>query len=194
MEADWSVEIGGDAAVIETGWPGWIDIAQDRKRIALLDEVLNFPALGQAMENILSAKSRFLPTKCDFWRSDEPVDPYEFDAQPGTHHTSANCSLDLLPQPVTRWSNLLAAESWARAAVAAFQSIRCPGARVEIVLRQAFEQQQSGIGIALYASACGPTTAQAAEALIPALHHAVVVVCTADPDAEDTAETSGGLQ
>lgn len=137
MEADWSTEIGGDAAVIDQGWPGWIDIAQDVSRITHLDEVRSFPPLGRVLESVLLADCGLLPTKCDFWTLEESVDADEYDAEAGANCTTANCFVDLMPQPLTRWTTLAAAEHWAKAAVAKLHTIPCRNARCEIVLRQA---------------------------------------------------------
>jgi hypothetical protein len=180
MEADWSVEIGGDAPVIETDWPGWIDLAVDISRIAQLDEVQNFPPLGEAIMELNRANGSFQTTKCDLWFSDETVDPFEFDSEPGEHRTTANCYLDLLPQLLSQWACLAPAESWARYVVDTLRAAPCRSARAEIVLRQV--PKQSSIGATLYVNACGSTPELARKALIPALQLAVSILCSAHPN------------
>lgn len=187
MEADWSTEIGGDAAVIDQGWPGWIDIAQDVSRIAHLDEVRAFPPLGRALESVLQANCGLLPTKCDFWTLEEPVDECEYDAETGANCATANCFVDLLPQPLMRWTTLAAAERWARATVSKLQTIPRRNIRVEIVLRQAMSRDQVGMGASLYISACGNSTTQARDTLTSALPLACMAISSVHTDAEDAA-------
>ncbi len=184
MEADWSVELGSDAPVIDQGWPGWIDICQDRSRIALLDEVRTFPPLEKALRWVLESNCGMVPTKCDFWTRDEPVDACEYDADPGANSTTANCFVDLMPQAATHWINLAWAERWAEASIKKLQAIRCRNTRVEVVLRQAFNDDLAFLGVSLYISACGISTRQARSTLASALPHALRAICMVNADRE----------
>ncbi len=184
MEADWSVELGGDAPVIDQGWPGWIDICQDPSRIARLDEVNTFPPLGKALRWVLESNCGMLPTKCDFWTREELVNACEYDADSGTNSTTANCFVDLMPQAATHWMHLASAEHWAEATVKKLQGIPCRNSRVEVVLRQAFKNDLSFLGVSLYISACGISTTQAMSTLTSALPLALAATCMAHTDRE----------
>jgi hypothetical protein len=56
MEADWEVEIGGGAAVIEAEWPGWIDLRKQPERASEIAEAAGFAATGKAAEGIERAR------------------------------------------------------------------------------------------------------------------------------------------
>ena len=47
MEADWEVEIGGDAPVIEAQWPGLVDLRANPERICEIAEASAFPPLSR---------------------------------------------------------------------------------------------------------------------------------------------------
>ena len=46
MEADWEVEVGGGAPVIEALWPGFVDLRSNPERSGEIDGGCEFPALG----------------------------------------------------------------------------------------------------------------------------------------------------
>lgn len=169
MEADWSAELGGDAPVIDQGWPGWIDIRQDPSQIARLNEVRLFPPIEKALRCVLESNCGLVPTKCDFWTDEETVDACEYDAEPGANSTTANCYVDLMPQAATHWINLAWAERWAEATIRKLQAIPCRNTRVEVVLRQAFIHDLAFLGVSVYISACGISTEQARSTLASAL-------------------------
>lgn len=174
MEADWSVEIGGEAPVIDIGWPGWIDLSQDTAQVHSLDEAQAFPPLGQALRIILCDCKLFASTKCDFWMEDfadeaEASGPDAFCSDAENCQRIAGCYIDLLPQQLADWSQLTTVERWVRAFTQTLRRADCPNARVEIVLRQAFFSATTGIGLSLYAYGCGATDATARSALERAL-------------------------
>lgn len=190
MEADWSVEIGPDAPVIDTGWPGWIDLPADpralREAVEHLSEVRCFPALGAAIARLNQPTSGFATTKCDFWLGDHPVDPLEYDAQPADAQCEAACYVDLLPREADAEStgerslpgSLDQAEHWARSLVAQLRAIPCPHARVELVLREAFRGAAATLGATFYVSACGSDLPAAQTALAHALPCVVELLAT----------------
>lgn len=189
MEADWSVEIGcaeigGSAPVIDTGWPGWIDLAGDAEqmnfRINSLSEVRSFPPLGIALRKVLRECANFRSTKCDFWTDDlapEVADSEAICPEGGNCQRLAVCYIDLLPQNIAAWTQLAAAEAWARAFVSVLRAEHCPHGRVEIVVREAFSTSGFGFGLPLYIYGCGPTETQARTALEHALCLAVRHIC-----------------
>jgi hypothetical protein len=82
MESDWEVEIGGGAAVIETDWPGFIDLRAYPGRIGQVAEAAVFPPLARLLLALNADTSPFWTSKCDVWEP-EPA--------------ALACYIDLLP-------------------------------------------------------------------------------------------------
>ena len=49
MEADWEVEIGGDAPVIDAQWPGLVDLRANPERVCEIAEASAFPPLADLL-------------------------------------------------------------------------------------------------------------------------------------------------
>lgn len=182
MEADWSAEIGGNAPVIDTGWPGWVDLSADAAPIERLSEVLSFPPLGVALRTLLRQCAIFRSTKCDFWVDNLASNAADPDAQCPEDESCkriAACYIDLLPQHLAEWTQFARVERWARAFVSALRAEPCPHARAEIIAREAFSPTDSGFGLSLYLSACGATDASARTALEHGLNLIVQHLCAA---------------
>ena len=113
MQADWEVEVGGQAPVIEALWPGFIDLRTHPEAVHQLPEVASQSALGLALGRALVAlngpSSPVWTTKCDLWQL-ENVDPDEFDAPTSMSPVASPvtrpvpyaraCYIDLLPLSV----------------------------------------------------------------------------------------------
>ena len=184
MEADWSAEIGGDAPVIDTGWPGWVDLASDAASVDLLSEVRSFSPLGTALRTLLHSCAILRSTKCDFWMDDlasEAADPDAQCPEDESCHRLAACYVDLLPQHLAAWTQFVTVERWTRAFVSSLRPEHCPHARAEIILREASSPPVSGFGISLYLRGCGTTDASARAALERALDMVVRHICAAAP-------------
>lgn len=171
MEADWEVELGGGAPVIEPQWSGYIDLCKEPRRIAELEEVGRFPALGAALLHINQAKSPLWTAKCDFWpRLEEGEwDPLELNAPEGEALCAAGCYIDLLPTG-TLWSDKLPAETACRRWCLALEDRPLPGARVDLIARNVWKNNAiAGLGATAYLTACGKSEMQAHERLAAAL-------------------------
>ena len=108
MEADWEVEIGGGAPVIDACWNGFVDLRFDPrtrldtllKRAQGLPESKNLPELAEALVRLNGLRSPVWTSKCDVW----PVlDANAFDAgeldAPWDEATHAwACYIDLVPR------------------------------------------------------------------------------------------------
>src|ERR1035441_3063867 len=70
MEADWEVEIGGGAPVIEADWPRFIDLKSDPKRLGEIEEAAAFPPLTALLLALNAAASPLWTSKCDLWESE----------------------------------------------------------------------------------------------------------------------------
>ncbi len=83
MEADWEVEIGGDAPVIEAEWPGFIDLRMQPSRISDIAEATAFLPLADFLSALNQESSQVWTSKCDVWEPDL---------------TATACYIDLLPR------------------------------------------------------------------------------------------------
>jgi hypothetical protein len=67
MDADWEVEIGGGAPVIEAHWAGFIDLRRHPERIGEIAEARAFPPLADLLIRLNSPGSPVWTSKCDVW-------------------------------------------------------------------------------------------------------------------------------
>ena len=182
MEADWEVELGPDAPVLDALWYGWVDLRANPERLAEVAEAAHFPPLGAALLALNSANSPLWTAKCDLWHlrpapdSAKPdpddaadFDPDELDADPAETAFALACYLDCLPRAGTVFPTLATAESWARTAVTHLRAAHLRCCRADLVLRRAVATNADGLGITTYLTACGPTEAPARQNLAQAL-------------------------
>ena len=182
MEADWEVEIGGGAAVIEAEWPGWIDLRKQPERASEIAEAAGFAALGKLLTALNGPESPWWTSKCDLWQEETG---------------ELACYVDLLPLEGRVFAEWQQAESFCRAYVALLAGAGLPehGARaddletsVDLVIRAAVAGEAEGFGITAYLSA--GSTADGAAALAAAMDaFADAVALVASP-----AEGSSKLQ
>jgi len=188
MEADWEVEIGPESPIIDASWPGFIDLRRAPHRIHEIEEVSRFPQLAKALVRlngscpnedaiaIDNAISGIWTSKCDVWTLDQ-CDPYEMDATVEEATTGLACYLDLLPRHELVFTEVSAAQAWARTVVARLMlsEIRC--CRADLIIRSAIARQTEGFGITAYLSACGREPDFAAQTLDTALNALADAVC-----------------
>jgi len=182
MEADWEVEIGGGAPVIEAGWPGsslstgYVDLRSDPERICEIAEAAAFPPLAGLLLALNGAGSPLWTSKCDLW-APEP------EATPGSggiagHPCAALASyIDLLPREGTVFAQWQHAEAFCREYTARLAAIALPECSPEasskwseecsivLVVRQAIAGEADGFGITAYLSARAASQSAAAAAL-----------------------------
>jgi len=110
MEADWEVEIGGAAPVIDACWPGFVDLRFHPRvppdayltRARELMESANLPNLPEALvrlNGLNSSRSPIWTSKCDVWPVLDPanLDAVELDAPQQDATFGWACYIDLLP-------------------------------------------------------------------------------------------------
>ena len=170
MEADWEVEVGGGAPVIEALWPGFVDLRRNPERLAEIAEAVNFPALADLLRTLNSARSPMWTAKCDFWET-EPAElaSTESGKLAADPSTALACYVDLLPvegQVFVQWTQ---AEGFCRQWVARLEELSLPGCRVDLIVRQAIAGEAEGFGITAYVGSTGRDRSGAAEALSAAL-------------------------
>jgi hypothetical protein len=161
MEADWEVEIGGGAPVIEAEWPGFVDLRTHPERIAEIAEAVVFPPLAALLLVLNAPGSPVWTSKCDVWEP-EP----EPESEPGS---AAQASyIDLLLREGKVFSHWQDAEAFCREYVARLAQIALPPNSAEctldLVIRQAVAGQAEGFGITAYLSADAATALASAMA------------------------------
>jgi hypothetical protein len=166
MEADWEVEIGGDAPVIEAEWPGFIDLRVQPSRISEISEATTFLPLADLLLALNRESSRVCTSKCDVWEPDS---------------SAFACYIDLLPRDRKVFSQWQQGEVFCREVVARLKSAELthlnperracgpmessPECNVALVIRQAIAGQTEGFGITAYLSAKAGCSTEAAAAL-----------------------------
>ena len=179
MDADWEVEIGGGAPVIEAHSPGFTDLRGHPERIGEIAEASAFPPLADLLIRLNSDGSPVWTSKCDVW---EPA--------PGARA----CYVDLIPSDRSVFAEWQRTEAFCRALIEQLTErtaekiqpgshpIRVAsdesesGATITLVVRQAMVRESEGFGITAYFSAeskCLPDAATAIAGAIAAFSNAL---------------------
>jgi hypothetical protein len=144
MEADWEVEIGGGAPVIEALWPGFVDLRSHPERVGEIAEAAAFTPLAGLLRALNSPESPVWTSKCDLW---EP--------EPG----ALALYIDMLPHEGTVFSERQQAEVFCREHVGRLEAttlpVRLGEYSIELVIRQAVAGETEGFGITAYLGAKG---------------------------------------
>jgi hypothetical protein len=172
MEADWEVEIGGEAPVIEAHWPGFVDLQRDPQRAWQLPETAEFPALAEALMRLNAADAPVWTAKCDLWPRLEPdaFDSVELDAPSDCAASAMACYIDLLPRSDQQWAVPELAVADCRRVCGLLRAVPLRCCRLDLVLRRALVAPGSmSLGLTAYLTACSSSTAEAARVLEEAL-------------------------
>jgi hypothetical protein len=163
VEADWEIELGGGAPVIDVSWAGFVDLRRSPEKASELSEVLLLPALASPLVRLNSPHSFVYSVKCDVWPITE-IDPLEFDAPEQLAAHGMVVYLDLVPCDPTLWTNPEKVIPWCRTVSARLKSVALCCCRIDLVVRRAIRTPDldDGIGITAYCAACGPTVEAAA--------------------------------
>jgi hypothetical protein len=175
MEADWEIEIGEDAPVIDAEWEGTLDLVQQPELACTLPEAKQQKGLSELLIALNGKWSAVRTSKCDVWESDE-IDPYEFDAAPDEPLVGVTCYIDILPREPH--AELEEMQSWAKSVVARLRAEPFAVARVDLLLRRSAWETGEGVGITLYATGCGGTEAVATVRLAELLARLAVLLPT----------------
>jgi hypothetical protein len=167
MEADWEVEVGGGAPVIDALWAGFVDLRQQPKRIGEITEAGKFPALGDLLTRLNSPGSPVWTAKCDLW---EPVEADEATTLAEDDLPVALAIyVDLLPCAGDVFQQWQEAAAFCRAWAERLARIEMAHCTVDLVVRQAIAGTEEGFGVTAYVSADGDDRLSAAENLCCAL-------------------------
>lgn len=144
MDADWSVECGGDDPFVVIPWQNasgtltYIDLRaellSDSEAVQKIPEARQFPALAAALQRWNDATSPLLTAKCDVWSY--PAKLFDAEDLPGFAFARGSY-VDLLPVTAEIFQNFAAAEGQLRRWTEMSRGIATPDARCEWILRRA---------------------------------------------------------
>jgi hypothetical protein len=154
MEADWEIEIGGDAPVIDADWLGFVDLRVLPARVNAIAETRQQPGLAQALVRLNADDSPVWTCKTDVFVP-ERVDPDELDAPHDEAAHAVACYIDLLMRG-TAWK-LILAEGACRLWRSRLRKISLQCCRVDLVIRRAHMEGGDDLGVTAYLTACGQT-------------------------------------
>jgi len=158
MEADWEVELGGGAPLVEALWPGFVDLRSSAERVGEIPEATVFPPLGELLKALNAPASPLWTAKCDLWQ------PNPDDILPGALFAWASY-IDLLPVEGKVFAQWQQAEAFCRKWVALLRPLPLADCRIDLVVRLAIAGETEGFGMTAYLGAAGACEAAAAERL-----------------------------
>jgi hypothetical protein len=165
MEADWEIEIGGDAPVIETYWPGFVDLRISPERICEIAETGQLQGLAEGLTRLNSRNSPVWTCKTDVFEPDR-IDADELDAPPDRASCAIACYIDLLMRVEQRWNTPAEAEDYCKLRCAYLREIPLGCCRVDLVIRRAMVGPETeAFGTTAYLTACGRSSKDARSGL-----------------------------
>ena len=179
MEADWEVEIGGNAPILDTCWLGFVDLRLNADAVNSLHEVQQLPELGQALKMLNRASSPVWTSKCDIWQLAE-IDPLELDLPGEAGLVGLACYIDILKTESQAWLSYEKTVEWSKSLCSRLRSCPLRGCRADLVVRKAIcKGASNGFGITSYLSAAGTDLSQAQRRLSNALVAFADTICGA---------------
>jgi hypothetical protein len=167
MEADFSVEMGAEDAVLEVPWAApdaslqFFDLVAHPELIEGIAEARRFPELAEFLRGVNVTNGVFATVKCDAWASSE-LDPSEeiFDA---THKQGSYCDLIFRRPELQR--SFEAYDSLSRRVTARLRTVPDIAAAAEMVVRRCYYQSQpemaEGFALTVFVTGYGNHAAQA---------------------------------
>ncbi len=169
MEADWEIEIDREAPIIDSLWPGFVDLRLYPDCVTELAETKVLPALADALIRLNGKHSPVWTSKCDVWPVKE-FDRFELDAPPEAAADAMACYIDLLPTSDRQWAFPQGAIASCEELCARFRGVLLRCCRVDLVIRRALIAPGiDGLGVTAYLIACGPAAVAATAQLEAAL-------------------------
>lgn len=183
MQADWEIEIGGDAPVIDACWPGFVDLRGDPGAAARLPEVKGLPLLAEMLARLNGASSPVWTAKCDVWRPERDAwDGDELDGSGTSAVEALACYIDLLPRSLEGRPEPDSAVQSCRKLCKRLEEIPIRCCRVDLIVRSArIERETFTYGTTAYLTACGATLDEAGLVLGNALKALTEIICTMAP-------------
>jgi hypothetical protein len=176
MEADWEFEMAPDEAgvaapIIDALWRGCVDLQRFPEMVSQLPEAAQFPALGVALVKLNAATSPVWSSKCDFWPCLEADEFHadELDAPSDCAAHAMGCYIDLLPRSGQQW-RLPEIAAVCKQICRLLRAVPLKCCRGDLVIRRALlTGDQMEMGITLYLTACGASSAESERTLQAAL-------------------------
>ncbi len=176
MEADWEIEIGNDAPVIDACWEGFVDLRHAPSRVAEISETRRLPGLAEALVRLNAIASPVWTSKCDVWKVEE-FDPTELNADEKGASWAVAVYIDLLPRSDQQWTFPAMAEASCKHLCRALDEIPLRSCRADFVVRRALiTPAVADLGITAYLTACGSSQANAVRQLTAAVSAMVDVI------------------
>lgn len=184
MEADWEVEVGAGAPVIDALWQGHVDLRLAPEQASQLPEVAVLPALAHVLVALNAPASPVWTAKCDVWPVDA-FDPDELDAPRDERLQAIACYIDLLPGAGLQWREPDEAANWCKGICSLIRAISLRCCRVDLVVRSAIHGPDRLddllYGVTAYFTAAGADAAAASSVLSAALAAFADAVCPVAP-------------
>lgn len=188
MEADWDVEAGASAPVIDPHWPGFVDLRAAPEQASELSEAAELPALARALVALNAPDSPVLTAKCDVWPVDS-FDPDELDAPCEGSLQAIGCYIDLLPRSERQWKALDEVVDWCKRLCARMRAVPLRSCRVDMVVRSAsLAAERLDWGVTSYLTAVGPNHAAAAQVMDRALAVLADSICAREAPAKSASK------
>jgi hypothetical protein len=181
LEADWEVEIGGDAPVIDAAWAGLVDLRHSPQLAYQLPEAMDFPSVARVLMCLNAAGSPVWTSKCDVWAMPgaEQLDPDELGSTAEDLRHAWGCYIDLLPRSSSQWNTQETAVSWCKGIIERLHAIPLGCARIDLIVRHAaIAGDALDTGITAYGIGCGNSLEAAMVSLERALYHFVDLLCS----------------
>jgi hypothetical protein len=159
MEADWEIEIGPHAPVIDVDWADRIDLVREPHRVLGLPEVKLLPLLAPSLIQFNAKGAGWSTSKCDVWDV-EQFDRDELNA-PLEAAVAMACYIDIVPDERERVS-LERTVDLCRRLCTRLHEVRITCCRVDFVIRRAVracpaDAADASVAITVYVTACGKT-------------------------------------
>jgi hypothetical protein len=169
MEADWEIEIGGGAPIIEARWPGLVDLRLRPEHARLISETHQLYGLSDALVLMNAPASPVWTSKCDVFVP-AAIDPYELDAPHGSALHALACYIDVLPKNEQGWASIKIAESVCRIICNRLRGMTIRSCRADLVIRRALlADEAESLGVTAYITAAAEDDSSAANQLSAAL-------------------------
>ncbi len=156
MEADWELEIGGDSAVIEAYWSGFVDLRTHPERVSELSECGELPGLDDALIRLNAPDSSVWTSKTDVFIP-EQIDVYEMEASVQDSRNALSCYVDLLQRSSHVWNPHADGRHYFENLCTELRVADLGCCRVDIVVRRALVGDMDDFGATVYFTACGRT-------------------------------------
>jgi hypothetical protein len=140
LDADFSIELGRDDAVLEMPWSApegearYHDLRKEPAALEQLEEAVRFPELGEFLSRVNADGQAFQTVKCDVWMGTDIEEAEEVFG--GRAKQGSYC--DLVFRALEKRHSFAAHERFARDAVECLRQAREMRASAEIVVRRCY--------------------------------------------------------